>query len=180
MCKECLEIFQEFQTTKRSDGPSLNSDPIGCEPSSVKLRNVSNSLQKNPGEATAGGADASNLLRAGSGNYSRSTRPMTVLSPHKSWDDASSGRSQDDSPSILRMNVGFDNPAPMRSISGQRESFESLHEREERLMALNEVGEGGREENICNITTHVHVHVHVYTSTKNSYCIVHVHVRTCL
>lgn len=121
---------------KRSDGLSLTSDPSSSELSSAKLRSASNSLQKNLGEVT-GGADT---LRVGSGNYGRSIRPMTV---HKSWDDASSGRSQgDDAPSASMMNVGFDNPTPMRSISGRRESFESLHERDERLMALNEVNQG--------------------------------------
>ena len=140
MCKECLEIFQEFQTVKRSDWPSLNSEPTEALPASS-----STNLQKNiGGEGMGGGVDpvASLLLRAaGSGNYGRSSRPMTVLSPHKSWDDASSGgRSLDDPPSVAaRMNVGFDNPVPMRSITGRRRgSLESL-QREERLMALNEV-----------------------------------------
>lgn len=116
---------------KRSDGPSLTSDPSSSELSSAKLRSASNSVQKNLGEVT-GGADT---LRVGSGNYGRSMRPMTA---HKSWDDASSGRSQDDTPSASMMNVGFDNPTPMRSIRGRRES---LHERDERLMALNEVNQ---------------------------------------
>lgn len=125
---------------KRSDGPSLTSDPSSSELSSAKLRSASNSVQKNMGEIT-GGADT---LRVGSGNYGRSTRPMCA---HKSWDDASSGRSPDDTPSASMMNVGFDNPKPMRSISGRRESFESLHERDERLMALNEVRE--KEGDLC-------------------------------
>lgn len=126
----------------------MSSDPTGNEPptasssSATRLRNGSNSLQKNTGESPSGnGTDTASLLRANSGNYGRSVRQITtVLSPHKSWDDASSGRSQDDHPpSVSRMNVGFDNPTPLRSISGQKESFESIHEREERLMALNEV-----------------------------------------
>ena len=79
--------------------------------------------------------DATNLLRAPSGNPGRSPLQVSVLSPHKSWDDASPG---DDQQSIARMNVGFDNPTPMRSISGQRGS---IRERDERLMDLNEVGE---------------------------------------
>ena len=145
MCKECLEIFQEFQAFKRSGGPGLNpADPHQCsEPAPASLRSASNSLQKNPGEqAPAVAADGATLLRAGSGSFGRNVHPMSMLSPHKSWDDASSGRSQDDllaSPSVPRLNGGFDNPTPLRSMSGRREIFESLHEREERLMALNEV-----------------------------------------
>ena len=139
VCKECLEIFQEFQSVKRSDGASLNSDKRGSEPSSsssAKLRSASNSLQKNLGEGTGGGMDTANLLRVGSGNYGRSPRQVSMLSPHKSWDDTSAG---DDEQSVSGMSVGFDNPTPMHSVSHQREGFGSLRERDERLMALNEV-----------------------------------------
>lgn len=141
VCKECLEIFQEFQSVKRPDGFSLTSEPTGIEPqpSPSRLHSTSTSLQKTLGEGPSSVADTTTLLRASSGNYGRSVRQMTVMSPHKSWDDASSVRSQDDPPSIVRMNVGFDNPTPLRSVSGRKESFESLQEREERLMALNEV-----------------------------------------
>ena len=73
-----------------------------------------------------------------------------------SWDDASSGRSQDDSPSVVRMNVGFDNPTPMRSLSrGRRtESYDAL---QERLMALNEV-RGGCVERKDSLTVRVCVY----------------------
>ena len=127
----------------------MTADTTGNEPPTAssaspatKNRSGSNSLQRNTGESPNGsGTDTVSVLRANSGNYGRSVRQIpTVLSPHKSWDDASSGRSQDEHPpSVSRMNVGFDNPTPLRSISGQKESFESIHEREERLMALNEV-----------------------------------------
>ena len=160
MCKECLEIFQEFQTNKRHDGASLTSDPSSAGPKPIpssssslavpapsgvaaRLRSVSSSLQKNVAAVTGdsspsgGGGGVGDLLRAGSGNQGRVGRQqmVAVLSPHKSWDDASSGRSQDDPPSALsRVNVGFDNPG------SSLRPRESLHERDERLMALNEVG----------------------------------------
>ena len=170
MCKECLEIFQEFQTNKRPEGPGLTSDPTSADPRPVpssssavptpssvaaRLRSVSSSLQKNiagggggggdsPGSG-GGGGDTGTLPRAGTGgNHARAGRQqMAMLNPHKSWDDASSGRSQDDPPSALtRMNVGFDNPASLRPKEG-------LPERDERLMALNEVMGEWEWENHC-------------------------------
>ena len=183
MCKECLEIFQEFQTIKRPEGSGLTSDPTSANskpaptsassssssPSSAaapasssgvaaKMRSVSSSFQKNVavagegggsgagvggsgggGGGSGGGGEAGPIRRTGSGNHARAvTRQSmaTVLSPHMSWDDASLGRSQDDPPSgLARMDIGFDNPTSLRP----KESFESLHERDERLMALNEV-----------------------------------------
>ena len=178
MCKECLEIFQEFQTIKRPEGSVLTSDPSSANskpaPTSAsssssaapasssgvatKMRSVSGSFQKNVavagegggsgagvggngggGGGSGGGGEAGAIRRTGSGNHARVvTRQSvaTVLSPHMSWDDASLGRSQDDPPSgLARMDFGFDNPTSLRP----KESFESLHERDERLMALNEV-----------------------------------------
>lgn len=178
MCKECLEIFQEFQTIKRPEGPGLTSNPTstGAKPTlssaassspssatapasssgvAAKIRSVSNSFQKNVvpgggeggggggggsgGGGSGGGGDTLTIRRTGNGSHTRAGARQsvtTVMSPHKSWDDASSGRSQDDPPSgLARMNVGFDNPTSLRP----KENFESLDERDERLMALHEV-----------------------------------------
>ena len=86
-------------------------------------------------------------MRAGSGSYSsRATmsRPVSVLSPHVSWDDASAGRSQEVAElSPSRSNVQFDNPTNLgRSVSGRaRSSFESIGVEgvEEEILTLDEV-----------------------------------------
>ena len=200
MCKECLEIFQEFQTIKRPEGPGLTSEhptsaiskqiptsassSSSSSPSSAtavpastsgvagKIRSVSSSFQKNihgageggsgggggggggsggVGGGSGGGGDTGAIRRTGSGSHARAvTRQLvgTVLSPHKSWDDASSGRSQDDPPSgLARMDVGFDNPTSLRP----KESYDSLRERDERLMALNEVCVYVIYQGLCNV-----------------------------
>lgn len=68
---------------------------------------------------------------------------MSILSPHKSWDEASSGRSQeiaDMSPS--RPNIEFDNPTPTRRRTSARVSstFDSVTTRKrESIIILDEV-----------------------------------------
>lgn len=68
---------------------------------------------------------------------------MSILSPHKSWDEASSGRSQeiaDMSPS--RTNIEFDNPTPTRRRTSARVSstFDSVTTRKrESIIILDEV-----------------------------------------
>ena len=74
---------------------------------------------------------------------------MSILSPHKSWDDASSGRSQevmgDMSPSRPMSSgmVEFDNPTPTRRKMSSRKqsSFDTITERQQResIMILDEV-----------------------------------------
>ena len=101
----------------------------------------SGNLQKIPEQTAGGGAENPSLFRVGSGNFSLNPCAISTLSAQKSWDEASSGRSPDDrlaSPRVTH-NRGFDLPTPLRSVSGRKSSFDSIQERQERIMALNEV-----------------------------------------
>ena len=123
--------------SKCSEGPSLGVECCPGDQPSAKSHSVSGNLQKIP-EQSAGSAESPSPFRGGSGNFSLNTRVISALSPQKSWDEASSGRSPDDrlaSPCVTH-NRGFDLPTP---LSGRKSSFDSLREREERIMALNEV-----------------------------------------
>ena len=138
VCKECQEIFQEFHTAKMKQEPNPNQSN-GESP-------ADGSLSPRSGNTPIKSLDPlqppeSPIIRAGSGNYTRSTLPMSVLSPHKSWDDGSSSRSQEIEQSPSHTNVEFDNPTPLHSR--RQSSYDSLHlatERDERLLALEEVG----------------------------------------
>ena len=137
VCKECFGIFREFQNSKRTDGLGLATDLSAGEILPPSRRLSSSQTEK----IGVGGMEGANINRGASGNFSRA--PLkNVLSPHKSWDDTSSGRSQDDiltSPSVPQLNGGFDNPTPRRSLTGRKDSFDTFQERDERLLALNEV-----------------------------------------
>jgi len=150
VCRECLDIFQEFHASKgRMEPAGLNnaSQPGGeapHSPRSVLATPTKSQLEQPP----QGGflLQESSLMKGGSGNYSRSPRPMSGLTPHMSWDDTASIRTSEVEMSPSRMNLEFDNPTPLRSLSSgsvRRQSKAGLQpvtsKTDERLLALGEV-----------------------------------------
>ena len=152
VCIECLDIFQEFHTSKgRMEQAGLNSSSqpggeVSHAPRSVLAAPTKSQLE--PPQATF-------LLQE---SYSRSPRPI-------SWDDATSIRSPEVEMSPSRMNLEFDNPTPLRSLSSssvRRQSKASLQpvtsKKDERLLALGEVSS-----NSCLPHTHIQLYIHTHT-----------------
>ena len=141
VCGECLEIFQEFHASK---GTPESAGQTDSSQNSELPHSTAATPPKSQLELPLSMPPESPLVRGGSGTYSRSTRPMSILTPHKSWDDTSSIRSQEVEMSPSRMNFEFDNPTPLRSLSTTATRRQSglrpvTSETEERLLALGEV-----------------------------------------
>ena len=138
VCKECRDIFHEFHSSKLKSESGSSSGSKQSESQGLEV-GPSPKSQLEPLQPP----ESPVARTSSSGNFSRTSRPVNVL---KSWDDTSSGRSQEVELSPSRTNVEFDNPAPLRSNSSKRRqsSFDSLRslatERDETLLALDEVG----------------------------------------
>ena len=144
VCNQCLDIFQEFQTSKGKSESAGQTDSSQNSEIQHPPRSIAATPPKSQLELPLNVPPESPLVRGGSGTYSRSTRPMSILSPHKSWDDTTSIRSQEVEMSPSRMNFEFDNPTPLRSLSSTATRRQSglrpvTSETEERLLALGEV-----------------------------------------
>ena len=156
VCKECLDIFQEFHSSKMkqevnsnqpSDSQAITDGSLSPRP--PPMMGTPPKPQMGDPQQTLHSPDGPLVRGGSSGNFSgRSALPLSILSAQMSWDNASSGRSTqeliDGSPSHMQTNVEFDNPTPLRSMSGRRQSsYGSIHqlatERDERLLALDEV-----------------------------------------
>ncbi len=155
VCKECHDIFQEFHTSKmkqEANGNQLTDSQAtdgSLSPRSLTAMGTPTKSQTGDPQQFLQPSD-SPVGRGGSGNFGggRTSRPLNILGAQKSWDNASSGRSSQEivdlSPSHLQTNVEFDNPTPIRSLSGRKQSsLGSLQqlptETDERLLALEEV-----------------------------------------
>lgn len=148
VCKECYTIFKENRTKFESSSihqptESFNSDmsvPVGQQP-----------LDPPPSSSSSIVAE-SGILRSVSGPMSRtmSIRPANMLSPHKSWDEASL-RSPgevmiaDMSPSSRTSVLELDHPTPHRrtlTASRRQNNFDSplrVEQREDKIVALEKV-----------------------------------------
>ena len=140
MCKDCCEIFTEFRLSKMSK--SQPGDPVKPDHPPSPLH---------PSVKQLGMESPQSLQSSGSFNRSHPhsgtrTTNMNILSPHKSWDEASLGMSQeitDISPS--RNNIAeFDGHAPSsrRRLSGRKPTnFDTISakQQQETIMILDEV-----------------------------------------
>ena len=128
VCKECYTIFKENRTKLESSTvhqltESFNSDvsvPVG------------QSLDPAPPPSSI--VAESGILRSMSAQMSRTTsvRPVNMLSPHKSWDEASLRSPEvmiaDMSPSPRTSVLEFDHPTPHRrslTTSRRQNNFDS-------------------------------------------------------
>lgn len=148
VCKECYTIFKENRTKLESSSihqltDSFNSDvavPVG------------QSLDPPPPSSIVA---ESGILRSMSGPMSRtmSARPINMLSPHKSWDEASLRSPEvmiaDVSPSSRTSVLELDHPTPHRrslTTSRRQKNFDSplrVEQREDKIVALEKVSVRG-------------------------------------
>lgn len=143
VCRECYTIFKENNQSKSKLESSAK--PLTESFNNDTSLPVSQNLEGAPPTSVS----ESSLLRSVSTpmSWTMSVRPVNMLSPHKSWDDASV-RNQDTivdmSPSRTSV-LELDHPTPLRrslTTSRRQNNFDSplrMDQREEKLMALEKV-----------------------------------------
>ena len=143
VCRECYTIFREKNQSKSK--PESSAQPLTESFNNDTSLPTSQNLEGAPPTSIS----ESSILRSMSTpmSWTMSVRPTNMLSPHKSWDDASI-RNQDTmtdmSPSRTSV-LELDHPTPLRrslTTSRRQSNFDSplrVDQREERMMALEKV-----------------------------------------
>ena len=144
VCKECYTIFKENRTKLETSSAHQLTESFNSDVAAP----ISQALDPPPPSSIIA---ESGIHRSLSGPMSRtmSARPINMLSPHKSWDEASLRSPEimiaDMSPSrtsVLELN----HPTPHRrslTASRRQSNFDSplrMEQREDKIVALEKVG----------------------------------------
>ena len=142
MCNECHAICLENSQSKSKLEASVQQQLTDSYNSDTVL--PSQTLDAPPPSVSESG-----ILRSVSGPMTRtmSARPVSMLSPHKSWDEASlrSPEIGDMSPSRMNSLLELDRPTPTRrslTATSRRQNFDSplrVEQREDKIVALEKV-----------------------------------------
>ena len=145
MCNECHAIFLENSLLKAKSETTvqqqLTTESFNNDTPLPSQQNL---------DAPPTSVSESSILRSVTGPMTRTMtmRPASLLSPHKSWDEASLRNAEvsDMSPSRMNSLLELDHPTPNRrsltATGSRRQNFDSplrVEQREDKIVALEKV-----------------------------------------